>query len=126
MEERQYGYRLTSPRDEHGHGDLGTAFSLAMVAAVELAAKKRTVVRIADEPEPGADQSPYAAAVAELQYENRLRAAEDRQIREREKLDAQTPEELRQILIRAGRMRDPEFGLFVGMMMDAGIRPPPL
>lgn len=37
VEERQYGFRLTSPRDELGHGDLGTAFSLAMLAAVETA-----------------------------------------------------------------------------------------
>lgn len=44
VEERQYGFRLTFPRDEHGHGDLGTAFALAMLAASELAAKRRAVV----------------------------------------------------------------------------------
>ena len=31
--EKSYGFRLESPRDEHGHGDLGTAFSLALLAA---------------------------------------------------------------------------------------------
>lgn len=39
VEERPYGFRLTSPKDEHGHGDLGTAFSLALLAATELASR---------------------------------------------------------------------------------------
>lgn len=39
IEERSYGFRLTSPQDEYGHGDMGTAFSLAMLAASELAGK---------------------------------------------------------------------------------------
>lgn len=38
VEEKSYGFRLTSPRDSLGHGDLGTAFSLALLAAVQLAA----------------------------------------------------------------------------------------
>lgn len=37
VEERSYGFRLTSPRDEHGHGDMGSAFTLALLAASELA-----------------------------------------------------------------------------------------
>ncbi len=40
VEERSYGFRLTSPHDELGHGDLGTAFSLALLAATDLAAKR--------------------------------------------------------------------------------------
>jgi len=40
VEERTYGFRLTSPHDEHGHGDMATAFGLAMLAATELAAKR--------------------------------------------------------------------------------------
>lgn len=40
VEERQYGFRLTAPRDAEGHGDVGTAFSLAMLAASELANKR--------------------------------------------------------------------------------------
>jgi hypothetical protein len=43
IEERQYGFRLVSPEDEHGHGDLGTAFCLATLAASELAGKKKIV-----------------------------------------------------------------------------------
>jgi len=39
VEERQYGFRLVSPRDEFGHGDLGNAFSLALLAASDLAAE---------------------------------------------------------------------------------------
>ena len=41
VEERPYGFRLTSPRDETGHGDLATAFSLAMLAASDVAAAWR-------------------------------------------------------------------------------------
>ena len=44
IEERAYGFRLVSPRDEHGHGDTGSAFTLAMLAASELAGKKKPFV----------------------------------------------------------------------------------
>jgi phage terminase large subunit-like protein len=40
IEEKSYGYRLVSPRDEHGHGDVASAFCLGLLAASELAAKK--------------------------------------------------------------------------------------
>ena len=40
VEERSYGFRLTSPRDEHGHGDMASAFGLALLAASELAARQ--------------------------------------------------------------------------------------
>ena len=40
VEERAYGFRLVSPHDEFGHGDTASAFSLAMLAASELAGKK--------------------------------------------------------------------------------------
>ena len=40
VEERSYGFRLVSPRDEHGHGDLGSAFSFAMLAASEIAGQR--------------------------------------------------------------------------------------
>lgn len=39
VEERNYGYRLVSPRDEHGHGDMASAFGLALLSAAELAAE---------------------------------------------------------------------------------------
>jgi hypothetical protein len=63
VEERTYGFRLTSPRDERGHGDLGTAFSLAMLAASERAARRRTVIQ----PMFGGDSqlSPYQRAMLE-------------------------------------------------------------
>lgn len=40
-EEKSYGMRLTSPRDGDGHGDLFSAFSLALLIAHEIAGKKR-------------------------------------------------------------------------------------
>ncbi len=40
VEEKNYGFRLVSPRDALGHGDFGTAFGLAMLAASELASKR--------------------------------------------------------------------------------------
>jgi LmbE family N-acetylglucosaminyl deacetylase len=43
IEERPYGFRLTSPRDALGHGDLATAFSLALLAASELASRRQMV-----------------------------------------------------------------------------------
>lgn len=36
-EEKSYGIRLTSPRDEHGHGDTFSAFALALMIGHELA-----------------------------------------------------------------------------------------
>ena len=45
VEERQYRFRLTSPRDEYGHGDMASAFSLARLAASELAGKQRKPVQ---------------------------------------------------------------------------------
>lgn len=39
-EEKSYGMRLTSPRDGDGHGDLFSAFSLALLIAHEIAGKK--------------------------------------------------------------------------------------
>jgi phage terminase large subunit-like protein len=41
VEERPSGFRLSFPRDSLGHGDLGQAFLLALLAASELAGKKR-------------------------------------------------------------------------------------
>lgn len=40
IEERSYGFRLVSPKDSNGHGDLGSAFAMALLAAAELAAKR--------------------------------------------------------------------------------------
>jgi hypothetical protein len=39
-EEKAGGFRLVSPRDEHGHGDTAAAFMLALLLADELAIKR--------------------------------------------------------------------------------------
>jgi hypothetical protein len=44
VEEKSYGFRLTAPRDATGHGDLGTAFTLALLAASDIASKRKVVV----------------------------------------------------------------------------------
>ncbi len=44
VEERSYGFRLTAPRDEDGHGDTGTAFSLALPAAIDQAGRRTIIV----------------------------------------------------------------------------------
>jgi hypothetical protein len=67
VEERSYGFRLTSPRDATGHGDLGTAFSLAMVAASELSGKKQVKAGALDSITDGVlPASPIQRAVARL------------------------------------------------------------
>ena len=77
VEERNYGFRLTSPRDELGHGDLGTAFCLAMLAATELASKR--IVR-AGAIEP--TSSPYERAI------NSFQSKQERYEREQQRLIA--------------------------------------
>jgi phage terminase large subunit-like protein len=49
VEEREYGFRLVSPKDALGHGDMGSAFCLAMLAATERAAKKFVTAGIVSE-----------------------------------------------------------------------------
>jgi len=46
VEERSYGYRLTSPRDATGHGDLASAFTLALLVATNLASKAPAIVTV--------------------------------------------------------------------------------
>lgn len=71
VEERTYGFRLVSPRDEHGHGDAASAFSLACVSASTMAAKRQ--YRAGPEPRVG---TAFDAAVAEHEKEaERWRAA---------------------------------------------------
>lgn len=96
VEERQYGFRLTSPRDEYGHGDLGTAFSLAMLAASELAGRRIVRLQAGD----GGDGSPFARALQSFQRE------QIRYQRDQERLagpdDHQDP--FRQLMQRTGRI----------------------
>lgn len=44
VEERNYGYRLVSPRDEYGSGDLASAFSMALHKAHEQAGTDLVIV----------------------------------------------------------------------------------
>lgn len=46
VEERSYGYRLVSPRDEFGHGDLASAFGTALLAAHELAGQVKQIAGV--------------------------------------------------------------------------------
>jgi hypothetical protein len=76
VEERSYGFRLTSPHDEHGHGDLGTAFSLAMLAASELAGKRVVVAGALSDVPLGVAATPMQRAMAQFEAEQRRYAAE--------------------------------------------------
>jgi len=75
IEERAYGFRLVSPRDEHGHGDLGSAFTLAMLAASELAGKKPVTIGAfcGNEYQLG---SPFSRAMADFDRHAELYALE--------------------------------------------------
>lgn len=79
VEERSYGYRLTSPRDEHGHGDVGSAFGLAMLAASELASK-RTIFAGAVPGMSVGGSTPFQRAVVDLDHQNRRLAAEEQRL----------------------------------------------
>lgn len=46
VEEKNYGYRLTSPRDGEGHGDSASAFALALLVGHEVAGKRTVCVRV--------------------------------------------------------------------------------
>ena len=41
IEERSYGFRLVSPRDSSGHGDVASAFTFALKKCTELAGKRK-------------------------------------------------------------------------------------
>jgi phage terminase large subunit-like protein len=49
--EKSYGFRIESPRDGLGHGDLGTAFMLALLAASELASKRIVKAGVVTDPD---------------------------------------------------------------------------
>lgn len=72
VEEKGYGYRLTSPRDGDGHGDTFSAFSLALYVGHDLAGKKPIIVGGLDL--DGDD--PFKAAIRSLKTEQRLYAQE--------------------------------------------------
>jgi Phage Terminase len=101
VEERPYGFRLVSPHDELGHGDLGTAFSLAMLAASELAAKKVVVAGVFGEHSSGSTGRPLNAlerALARIDRENvRLKALHEMPD------DDNLPPGWRELMYRCGR-----------------------
>lgn len=52
VEEKSYGIRLVSPRDEHGHGDLFSAFALALLVGHDLSTKKPVTAYLFDPMRP--------------------------------------------------------------------------
>jgi hypothetical protein len=72
VEERPQGFRMTFPHDSLGHGDLGTAFLLALLASSEIAGKR--VVRAGAIPQGNA-------------YDRFARQCEHRE-KERQRLEA--------------------------------------
>lgn len=66
IEERSYGFRLVSPKDQHGHGDVGSAFTLALVSGMELANKRRFSVGTLD----GRGGTPLDRAFADIDRQN--------------------------------------------------------
>lgn len=67
VEEKPYGCRLTSPRDGEGHGDLFSAFSLALLIGHQQAGKREIVVGAFD------CSGPYTTA-----FEREFRACQTR------------------------------------------------
>lgn len=72
IEEKSYGFRLTSPRDGDGHGDTFSAFVLALQVAHQLAGRKRVTAGIGD----GTGRTPLQRELDRLDREADLRAAE--------------------------------------------------
>jgi hypothetical protein len=69
IEERPYGFRLTSPRDGQGHGDLGASFCLAMLGASELAGKRQIQVGVITAPETEGATPLQRAALERMRIE---------------------------------------------------------
>ncbi|MCH8044011.1 MAG: hypothetical protein IID44_09870 [Planctomycetes bacterium] len=74
VEEKSYGYRLTSPRDEHGHGDLASAFSFALLIAHGEAGEIANVVGVGAKGEKTTTLEGMAS-----EFEQRQRAFDARQ-----------------------------------------------
>ncbi len=76
VEEKSYGIRLTSPRDETGHGDTFSAFSVALLVGHELAGRRPTLVGALA---AALGQSPLQRALEQHDREAELFAEEQRQ-----------------------------------------------
>lgn len=71
VEEKSYGFRLTTPRDATGHGDLGTAFTLALLAASEIASKRKPIVGCGWSISEEGFSGPFAHALASFKREQK-------------------------------------------------------
>jgi hypothetical protein len=71
VEEKSYGIRLTSPRDESGHGDTFSAFSGALLVGHEIGGKRLTVVGSVGSSNQ-LTLSPLQRALAQLEIENAM------------------------------------------------------
>ena len=102
VEEKSYGIRLTSPRDETGHGDSFSAFALALLIGHELSAKRPTVVgsmfALAD-----AGGTPYSRAVRQHQQRAESYQEEMEHLQECE-ADYSGREGWEQVMRNCGRM----------------------
>lgn len=103
--EKSYGFRLVSPRDNRGHGDLGTAFTLALVAAQEVAGKFQRVIGVA-----GGDHLDHVKNpnTLESRIAKRFGRAQESYAREMERLAEWTPE--RETRFKATEAFIDEFG----------------
>jgi hypothetical protein len=71
LEEKSYGMRLASPEQADGsHGDVGTAFALACLAASELASRK--VMRVGAQPKAEEGDYDWRAALRRAQHHARM------------------------------------------------------
>jgi len=99
IEERAFGFRLTSPRDETGHGDTASAFSLALKIGHEEAGLKRFVAGALQDN----TQTIHQSQLDQFNYKKQ----------EYESIQSllSTPEDeqevMRQIMYRAGRTKKP-------------------
>lgn len=69
--EKSYGIRLESPRDEHGHGDVYSAFSLALFLGHAETGKKPVIAGV-----PKDESTRMSRAMDRIDRENALRQAE--------------------------------------------------
>lgn len=77
VEEKTYGLRLTSPRDSSGHGDLFSAFSLALLIGHELSTKKRPVAGVISFEDT---RSPMQRGMDRIRKEQALRELEEEEL----------------------------------------------
>lgn len=78
IEERSYGYRLTSPRDRYGHGDLGNAFALAVLAATDYAGKR--ILRAGSMTDQGIYPDPISGIIAGMERGSRTARSHERML----------------------------------------------